>query len=148
MSLLATGIAGLVFLWTAILKAISPRTFQAHLAQLGWVPHSLINAAVLIITAGEAAAGTALIVGLRLHVVIPIAILALVVLSATTVVAVKTGRTNDCVGCSLRVGRAAWSGPNATIDLLVRTFAASFSRRRAQREIARIERAFLMAAEA
>jgi len=46
-------------------------------------------------------------------------------------------------GCSLRVGRTAWRGPTATIDLLARTFAASLSRRRAQLEIARVERAFL-----
>lgn len=48
--------------------------------------------------------------------------------------------------CARRVGLKAWSGPEATLALLLRTFPATFSRRRAQVEIDRIERAFLSAA--
>jgi phytoene/squalene synthetase len=49
-------------------------------------------------------------------------------------------------GCARRVGLAAWKGPEATFALFLRTLRASVSRRIAQREIARIERAFLAAA--
>jgi phytoene/squalene synthetase len=49
--------------------------------------------------------------------------------------------------CARRVGMAPWDGPEATLDLLVRTMRASLSRRIARREIERIERAFLAAAD-
>jgi hypothetical protein len=52
----------------------------------------------VIVAAFEAAIGAALVVGLRLDVVIPVTMLALIVLSATTTVAVTSGRTTDC-GC-------------------------------------------------
>jgi len=42
-----------------------------------------------------------------------------------------------------RVGLAAWSGPEATLALLARSIPAVWSRRIAEREIARIETAFL-----
>jgi phytoene/squalene synthetase len=42
-----------------------------------------------------------------------------------------------------RVGLAAWHGPDATLALLARSIPAVFSRRIANREIARIEKAFL-----
>jgi phytoene/squalene synthetase len=51
-------------------------------------------------------------------------------------------------GCARRVGLPVWEGPNTTLALLTRTFRASVSRESAQREIARIERAFLSAAQA
>ena len=49
-------------------------------------------------------------------------------------------------GCARRVRLADWDGPNATLTLLVRTIPATFSRRVAEREIGRIERAFVSAA--
>jgi len=51
-------------------------------------------------------------------------------------------------GCARRVGLPGWEGPNSALALLIRTFRASVSRESAQREIARIERAFLDAAQA
>jgi phytoene/squalene synthetase len=48
--------------------------------------------------------------------------------------------------CARRVGLASWDGPEWTFVLFLRTMRASISRRLAQREIARIERAFLAAA--
>lgn len=45
--------------------------------------------------------------------------------------------------CARRVGLTPWEGPNATLTLLARSFPATFSRRKAEREIARVERAFL-----
>ena len=50
-------------------------------------------------------------------------------------------------GCARRVGIAAWEGPRSTVSLLSRTFSATFSKARAEREIARVEAAFLSAAE-
>jgi phytoene/squalene synthetase len=50
--------------------------------------------------------------------------------------------------CARRVGLAPWEGPDTTLELLVRTMRASLSRRVARREIERIERAFLAAANA
>lgn len=48
--------------------------------------------------------------------------------------------------CARRVGLAAWDGPRSMIPIFARTFMATFSMRRAFREIVRIERAFLTAA--
>jgi len=50
-------------------------------------------------------------------------------------------------GCARRIGLAAWDGPEATLALFARTIRATVSRRVAHREIARIERAFLSAAQ-
>jgi hypothetical protein len=50
--------------------------------------------------------------------------------------------------CARRVGLAPWEGPDTILELLVRTMRASLSRRIARREIERIERAFLAAANA
>lgn len=50
--------------------------------------------------------------------------------------------------CARRVGLGSWDGPRSIVALLTRTFAATFSRTRAMREIARVERAFLDAASA
>ena len=49
-------------------------------------------------------------------------------------------------GCARRVGLVAWEGPNSVTALLRRTMATTFSARRARREIARVEAAFLEAA--
>lgn len=51
-------------------------------------------------------------------------------------------------GCARRVGLPAWAGPDSVISLLGRTFSATFSRRRAFEEMARVEREFLAAASA
>jgi phytoene/squalene synthetase len=47
-----------------------------------------------------------------------------------------------------RVGLATWSGPEATLTLLIRSVPAVFSRRIADREISRIEQVFLTTARA
>ncbi len=49
-------------------------------------------------------------------------------------------------GCARRVGLSGWDGPNSIVSLLRRTMATTVSRRRAAREIARVEAAFLAAA--
>ena len=49
-------------------------------------------------------------------------------------------------GCARRVGVPVWQGPTSTLSLLARTFRSTFSQRSADREIARVERAFLGAA--
>lgn len=49
-------------------------------------------------------------------------------------------------GCARRVGLVAWEGPSSITALLRRTMATTFSPRRARREIARVEAAFLDAA--
>jgi len=49
-------------------------------------------------------------------------------------------------GCARRVGLPSWDGPTWTFALFLRTFPATFSRRAAQREFDRVERAFLAAA--
>jgi phytoene/squalene synthetase len=46
-------------------------------------------------------------------------------------------------GCARRIGLATWDGPEATLVLFMRTMRAYVSRRIAQREISRVERAFL-----
>ena len=51
-------------------------------------------------------------------------------------------------GCARRVGMAVWPGPDSVVSLLRRTFAATFSNRRAFQEMERVERAFLAAASA
>ena len=50
-------------------------------------------------------------------------------------------------GCARRVGVVTWDGPESMIPIFARTFLATFSSRRTVREIARIERAFLSAAQ-
>jgi hypothetical protein len=50
-------------------------------------------------------------------------------------------------GCARRVGIPVWDGPASTLGLLARTFRSTFSRRIAFREIARVEHAFLSAAQ-
>lgn len=47
--------------------------------------------------------------------------------------------------CARRVGLGTWEGPASIVTLLARTFAATFSEKRALREIERVERAFLAA---
>lgn len=49
-------------------------------------------------------------------------------------------------GCARRAGLPTWDGPNSTLALLARALPAAFSPERGYREIARIERAFLLAA--
>lgn len=51
-------------------------------------------------------------------------------------------------GCARRAGGKAWSGPDAALVLHARTFRATFSRRSAEREIARVEAAFTACREA
>jgi farnesyl-diphosphate farnesyltransferase len=51
-------------------------------------------------------------------------------------------------GCARRVGMRAWPGPDSVLALLSRTFSATFSKRRAFDEMARVEREFLAAASA
>ena len=51
-------------------------------------------------------------------------------------------------GCARRVGMRAWPGPDSVLSLLSRTFSATFSKRRAFDEMARVEREFLAAASA
>ena len=48
--------------------------------------------------------------------------------------------------CARRIGAPGWNGPDRTLALLQRALAAAFSRRRADRELTRIEREFLAAA--
>jgi phytoene/squalene synthetase len=50
--------------------------------------------------------------------------------------------------CARKIGAPAWPGPDTTLALLQRAFVAAFSRRRTERELARIEREFLTAATA
>jgi phytoene/squalene synthetase len=50
-------------------------------------------------------------------------------------------------GCAGRVGAPVWDGPRSTLSLLARTFRSTFSEDAAYREIARVERSFLTAAE-
>jgi phytoene/squalene synthetase len=51
-------------------------------------------------------------------------------------------------GCAQRAGLRPWKGPDATVALFARAIPAAFSRRRAEREVARIEHAFLSVAQA
>lgn len=51
-------------------------------------------------------------------------------------------------GCSRRVGLSVWRGPETTLALLARSVPAVFSAANAQREIARVERAFLQTIQA
>jgi phytoene/squalene synthetase len=51
-------------------------------------------------------------------------------------------------GCARRVGMRGWAGPDSIMALLRRTFAATFSRKRAFREMERVERGFLWATSA
>lgn len=50
-------------------------------------------------------------------------------------------------GCARRVGLSVWNGPETTVALIARSVPSVFSPNTAQREIARIERAFLEAVE-
>ena len=51
-------------------------------------------------------------------------------------------------GCARRVGLPAWHGPDTAAAIILRGLLAAASRRRARREIARVERAFLACARA
>ena len=51
-------------------------------------------------------------------------------------------------GCALRVGMRPWTAPASIASVLMRTFGATFSLRRASDEIARVERAFVATASA
>jgi hypothetical protein len=50
--------------------------------------------------------------------------------------------------CARRVGLPAWRGPDTAGSIILRGLLAAASRRRAQREIARVENAFLECASA
>lgn len=91
-------LVGVVFLWAAAIKAISPRTFQRHLSALGWLPWALVGPAVTAAAASEAALGAALLVGLAPAILLPSTLLILILLTAVAWWGVHTGSTTDC-GC-------------------------------------------------
>lgn len=91
-------IVGAVFLWTAVIKAITPHTFFRHLANLGWVPNSLLATAVTAAAGLEAGWGVALLLGAAPGVVLPVTLILLCVLSAASWWGVHSGRVSDC-GC-------------------------------------------------
>lgn len=91
-------IVGATFIWAGIVKAIAPHSFARHLASLGWIPQKFVGSAVNVAAGLEAGLGAALVVGLAPHLVLPITLVALVVLSSISWWGVKSGKTSDC-GC-------------------------------------------------
>ena len=91
-------VVGLVFLWTAGIKAVAPHTFSKHLATLNLVPRHRLSSAVTAAAALEAAWGIVLIGGVFPSLSLPFSILVLVVLSGISVWGVTSGRVEDC-GC-------------------------------------------------
>ena len=89
---------GLVFLWTAGLKALSPDAFFTHLSQLRFIPSNLIGYAVTLTAAGEAALGTALVTGIMPAIVFPATAALLIALTGFTWYSIASGRVTDC-GC-------------------------------------------------
>jgi hypothetical protein len=91
-------IVGAALLWTGIIKAVEPQTFQGHLSRLGWIPWKQLDVAVTASAAGEAALGVALVVRLLPQLTYPAAITALLAFSAITWFSIRTGKVDDC-GC-------------------------------------------------
>jgi hypothetical protein len=91
-------LVGLVFLWTAGLKALSPDGFYTHLSQLGFIPRKFLVSAVVLAAAGEAAFGAALVTGIMPAIVLPATVILLAVLTAFTWFSISSGRVTDC-GC-------------------------------------------------
>lgn len=91
-------IVGATFVWTAVIKAIAPRTFYQHLSSLGWIPVKLLWPAVTAAAAFEAGWGLALILGLAPAVMLPATIVLLAMFSVISWWGVRSGKATDC-GC-------------------------------------------------
>ena len=91
-------LVGLVFVSTGVMKAISPHTFSAHLLNLAWIPRYLVPAAVTVVAGFEVGWGVALIIDFSPGVFLPATILVLILFSAVTWWAVRSGQATDC-GC-------------------------------------------------
>src|SRR5688572_783237 len=91
-------LVGLTFIWTALIKAVSPETLARHLFRIGWVPDNVVYPGVTAITALEAGLGVALILLVAPGILLPFTVALLVVLSAVSWWSVRTGRASDC-GC-------------------------------------------------
>jgi uncharacterized membrane protein YphA (DoxX/SURF4 family) len=91
-------LVGLTFIWAGVIKALEPHIFSRHVAALGWIPGNLLSKAVSAAAALETGLGLALLLGTAPQLVLPLALMVLVGLSAVSWWGVRSGRTNDC-GC-------------------------------------------------
>lgn len=91
-------IVGATFIYTGIIKAIAPHTFQNHLSSLGWIPWKFLRPAVTAAAGLEAAWGLALVTGAAPAVFYPATIALLAILTAISWWGVRSGKAKDC-GC-------------------------------------------------
>ncbi len=91
-------LVGATFIYTGIIKAIAPHTFQNHLSSLGWIPWKLQRPAVTAAAGVEGAWGIALLAGAAPALFYPATIALLVVLTTISWWGVRSGKAKDC-GC-------------------------------------------------
>ncbi|HMB92459.1 MAG TPA: MauE/DoxX family redox-associated membrane protein [Rhodothermales bacterium] len=96
--LLSSGLMGLVFLVSGLIKSVDPNVFMQHLHQQGWVPSKQLRAATTLLAGLECALGAALLLQVFPHVLLPITLLLLLALTSLTYWSTTSGRTEDC-GC-------------------------------------------------
>jgi hypothetical protein len=91
-------VVGLIFLATGLIKAVSPSVFRGHLFRLGVVPPKMLNFAVALIAAAEAALGVALVTTVAPAFTLAASAALLLILTAVTWFGVTKGKVEDC-GC-------------------------------------------------
>ncbi|MEO5902693.1 MAG: MauE/DoxX family redox-associated membrane protein, partial [Gemmatimonadaceae bacterium] len=91
-------LVGATFIYTGIIKAIAPHTFQNHLSSLGYIPWKLQRLAVTAAAGAEAAWGVALLAGAAPALFYPATIVLLAVLTSISWWGVRSGKAKDC-GC-------------------------------------------------
>jgi len=112
---------GVALLWAAGIKAISPHGFRGHLAQLGFIPPGILPFAAPTVAGLEAAWGMSLVAALAPSKVLPASLGLLVLLTATSVWTVRSGRATDCGCYGGYLNPSVWQGVwlNSLFALLV-----------------------------
>lgn len=91
-------LVAMVFVFTALAKAVDPRSFTRHVRGLRLLPARETRTAVYGLIAFESAWGIALITKLSPGILLPATLVLLISLSALTYWSTSTGRSVDC-GC-------------------------------------------------
>jgi hypothetical protein len=94
---IAAALVGLTFVWSGVIKAISPHVFQQHLVKLG-IPASIVFWSAVVAAGFEVGWGVALILNAAPGFVLPATTMLLIAFSSVSWWGVKSGRATDC-GC-------------------------------------------------
>lgn len=95
---LAIAAVGASFWLAGISKALEPQYFARHLGRLGWFRRQRIPHLVVVSVAGQIMVGTALVLGVWMEWMVPMAAALITGLGAVTYWSITTGRVDNC-GC-------------------------------------------------